>query len=121
MGWIIHYKDGKSLAETQDLEWKDISKENVTSLQVSHKGIVHTLVVPKGYLGVFQHKVGWAFLGRPELDEPVSDRQVGVVINSKGDCIILSVDEKTGHARTFIDNIERIKLNKELHNIKLER
>lgn len=119
MGWIIHYADGKTLAESQDIDWVDIPKENVTSLQITHKGIVHSLVIPKNYHGIFQHKIGWSFFGRPDLNIPKSDTQIGVVLNDNGDCVVVNIDEKTGHSKIYIDNVIDMKMNLQLHGIRL--
>ena len=116
--WIAHYKNGQTINESQ-IDWKDISKENITSLQISHKGIIHSLTIPKYCLGVFQHKIGWSFFGRPDLAIPKSDMQIGFVLNREGDCVVLNVDEKTGHAKVYIDNVLDMKMNLAIHGIKL--
>jgi len=120
MGWIAHYQDGKTLAESQGLDWKDIPKSGITSLQLSHKGITHTLGIPAGTRGVFQQKIGITFMGATQYDDPLVARQIGAVVNNDGDCIILEIKEKTGDSKVFVDNIKRMKMNMKLHGINLE-
>jgi hypothetical protein len=125
--FIVQFNDGRTITE-KEKTWEDIVKENdmktvsAISLKDETTGLTHTLKV-KDTLGCFQHKIGFIDLIPGTLgtrNEPKVETEIGAVINKEGDCLILNLNTKTSQVFAYMNNINKMRLNKKLHGIQLE-
>ena len=115
IGWIAHLKGGETVTEA-DVEWDDVPKENISSVQLKHPGTSRTFTI-SGEYQYFQYKKAIALSdGR----RGILSRTIGAVVNDKGDCIVVEVNEVSGNAVIKYDNVLEMKLNLELLGIKLK-
>jgi len=116
IGWIAHLKDGKTVTEA-DVEWDDVPKENISSVQLKHPGTSRTFTI-SGEYQYFQYKKAIALSdGR----RGILSRTIGAVVNDyTGDCIVVEVNEVSGNAVIKYDNVIKMKLNLGLLGIKLK-
>lgn len=116
IGFIAHLKDGKTVTEA-DVEWDDIPKEQITSLQLKHPGTSRTFTISGDYQ-YFQYKKAIALSdGR----RGILSRTIGAVVSDRtGDCIVVEVNEVSGNAVIRYDNVVSMKLNLGLLGIKVK-
>lgn len=139
--WIVHFQGGSSIVEDRvdpkNNNWMSLDSKNlITSVDIIHDdGITHTLSIAdltqKGYAiedgfypDFFQHKEATDDMqveasGRivPVGKTSILAQEVGITINSKGDCVILRVNNRTGQSKIFIDNIFDMGINFQIHGI----
>lgn len=116
IGWIAHLKGGETVTEA-DVEWDDVPKELISSVQLKHPGTSRTFTI-SGEYQYFQYKKAIALSdGRRGL----LSRTIGAVVNEQGDCIVVEVNEVSGNAVIKYDNVVKMKLNLELLGIKLKK
>lgn len=116
IGWIAHLKGGETVTEA-DVEWDDVPKELISSVQLKHPGTSRTFTI-SGEYQYFQYKKAIALSdGRRGL----LSRTIGAVVNEQGDCIVVEVNEVSGNAVIRYDNVMKMKLNLELLGIRLKQ
>ena len=115
IGWIAHLKGGETVTEA-DVEWDDVPKELISSVQLKHPGTSRTFTISGDYQ-YFQYKRA---IVRSDGIKGLLSRTIGAVVNSEGDCIVVEVNEISGNAIIKYDNVVGMKLNLELLGIKVK-
>jgi len=114
IGWIAHLKGGETVTEA-DIEWDNVPKETISSVQLKHPGTSRMFTISGDYQ-YFQYKRA---IARSDGIKGLLSRTIGAVVNDKGDCIVVEVNEVSGNAVIKYDNVVKMKLNLELLGIKL--
>ena len=99
MSFIIHLKDGKTLKEGE-VEWKDIPKEEVSSLQLYKHNHYYTISVDGKNVELIQLKR--AITGNGPFPTGICERVIGFTIENKY-AIKMTVDEKTGNVLLTVE------------------
>lgn len=115
IGWIAHLKGGETVTEA-DVEWDDVPKENISSVQLKHPGTSRTFTI-SGEHQYFQYKKA---IATTDGRKAILSRTIGAVVNDTGDCIMVEVNEVSGNAVIKYDNVVEMRLNLGLLGIKLK-
>lgn len=115
IGWIAHLKGGETVTEV-DVEWDDVPKELISSVQLKHPGTSRTFTI-SGKYQYFQYKRA---IARSDGRKGLLSRTIGAVVNDNGDCIVVEVNEVSGNAVIKYDNVVEMKLNLGLLGIKVK-
>ena len=105
--FIAHMKDGRTLKESEGVDWKTINTQDITSLQLLRNGKFYTVGVRGENAHLIQLKrgiIGTAFA----VD--VSERVIGFIIQEEGKdkyAVKLEVDEKTGNVLLTLEMKEK--------------
>lgn len=117
--WIAHYKDGTTINEKAGIDWLDIPKKDITSIQVKDEksGLIHTLSLKDKPLAYFQYK---STLKNIYTQQEYKEYQrIGAIVNKEGDCVILELNYRTGQVKLIHENVYNLNLNLKLFGIEL--
>ena len=102
--FIAHLRDGRTIKEVEGVDWKDIPLQDITSLQLVHKGsgVTHTLSVDGSNVKLLQLKRNT--LNTVEGTDKITERVIGFILGEMA--VKLEVDEKSGNTRLTISKKE---------------
>ena len=97
--FIVHLRDGRTLKESDGVNWKDVPVHNITSLQLFRKGRTYTVSVDGKNVQLLQLKR--EITGTGPLPTGVCERVVGFIV---GDFAVkMEVCEHTGNVRVTLE------------------
>ena len=125
-GWIVHYADGTTMSEKKfGKVFQELPRPmEIVSAQIHNRitGKYHTVTKPLEDMRILADKVGLAHLNMrtgQQVDEKFVGERIILLMNKNGNCMILTVDQKNGHAITTFDNVFRMGLNFEMFGIEV--
>jgi hypothetical protein len=93
--FVVHLRDGRTLKEADGVNWKELSHQDITSLQLFHnKGGTHTISIDGKNVKLLQLKRN--ILDMLAGTDMICERVVGFILEDKV-AVKLTVDEKTGN------------------------
>lgn len=96
--FIVHMRDGRTLKETE-VDWKNVDRQNITSLQLLRNGKYYTVSVDGGGVQLLQLKRGTVGM---MINESVTERVIGFIVDDKY-AVKMEVDEKTSNVRLTLE------------------
>jgi hypothetical protein len=97
--FIIHLRDGRTLKESDGVNWRDVPLHEITSLQLHRNGKFYTVSVDGANVKLLQLKRGTV---GTLINEEVSERVIGFIWQDKV-AVKMEVDEKTGNVRLTLE------------------
>ena len=118
-GWIVHYADGTTISEEKFRANNGSGFDKlprpmeIVSVQIHNRitGKYHTLSKPSLDMKFICHKIGMAHMNlntKEQTNQKFVGEQIILILNKNGNCICLTVDQWTGHAKVHLDNVFRI-------------
>jgi len=98
--FIVHLRDGRTLKESDGVDWSDVPAHNITSLQLYRNGKYYTVTADGRNVKFIQLKR--AITGSGPMPQGICERVIGLVT---GDMAVkMQVDEKSGDVKLTVES-----------------